>query len=135
MLGCRKEVKAVSSQWGRDETYRWPSAKPVWTIAALVVAVAATIGTAVYEYKQQWTFFQRLYLTKYINTVARPWLKSAPYDLVYVVEAKGQWQRRATDKDLTDAAIAPWPLPRTPDRKAHSSATAEIGRASCRERV
>jgi type IV secretory pathway TraG/TraD family ATPase VirD4 len=77
----------------------------VWTIAALVVAVAATIGTAVYEYKQQWTFFQRLYLTKYINTVARPWLKSAPYDLVYVVEAKGQWQRRATDKDLTDAMM------------------------------
>ena len=101
-LGVREGSKAVSSKWGREESYHWPSSKPLWTITALVLAVAATIGTAAYEYKQQWTFFQRLYLGKYINTIARPWLKSAPYDLVYVVDAKGKWQRRATDKDLTE---------------------------------
>lgn len=49
----------MSSKWGRDETYHWPSAKPVWTISAFVVGVAAIIGTAVYQVEAGWTPLER----------------------------------------------------------------------------
>jgi len=60
----------------------------VWTITALVVAVLAMAGTAVYQYQQQWTFFERLYLKTYISSATRPWLKSASYPMLYRVEGK-----------------------------------------------
>jgi hypothetical protein len=34
----------MSRVWGRDETYRWPSDKPVWTITVLVV-----MGPGIFE--------------------------------------------------------------------------------------
>jgi type IV secretory pathway TraG/TraD family ATPase VirD4 len=93
----------VKNQWGRDETYQWPSSKPVWTITALVLAVAATVGTAAYQYEREWTFLQREYLRAYISSVARPWLKAAHYPLVYRIE--GQRERLAVDADFNDPAV------------------------------
>jgi type IV secretory pathway TraG/TraD family ATPase VirD4 len=75
----------------------------VWTITALVVAVAATIGTAVYEYEQQWTFLQKRYLLAYLSSVARPWLKAAPYPMVFRVE--GKQERLAVNEDFSDPAV------------------------------
>jgi hypothetical protein len=36
----------MSRVWGRDETYRWPSDKPVWTITALALTVVAVLAAA-----------------------------------------------------------------------------------------
>jgi hypothetical protein len=33
----------MSKVWGREETYRWPSGKPVWTIMAVALAVVAAV--------------------------------------------------------------------------------------------
>jgi hypothetical protein len=92
----------VSNRWGRDETYHWPSDKPVWTLTVLVVAVAAMVGAAVYQYQRQWTFLQQTYLKTYIST-ERSWVKSAPYPILYRVE--GKQQRAAVDDDLSDPAV------------------------------
>jgi hypothetical protein len=40
----------VKNRWGREETYRWPSGRPVWTIAALALTAVAVLATAGYEY-------------------------------------------------------------------------------------
>jgi type IV secretory pathway TraG/TraD family ATPase VirD4 len=93
----------VKNQWGRDETYQWPSSKPVWTITALVLAVLATIATAVYEYTQEWTFLQKKYLVAYVSSVSRPWLKAAPYPMVFRIE--GKQERLAVNQDFSDPAV------------------------------
>ena len=41
----------MSRVWGREETYRWPSDKPVWTITALLLTVVAVLAAAGYEYR------------------------------------------------------------------------------------
>ncbi len=88
--------------WGREETYRWPSDKPVWTITALVLAVAATVGMAVYQYQQQWTLLQQAYLKTYIST-ERIWLKSATYPMLY--RGEGKQKRAAVDEDFRDPSV------------------------------
>ncbi|MGH9565938.1 MAG: hypothetical protein ACRD4I_08150 [Candidatus Angelobacter sp.] len=93
----------MKNQWGRDEGYHWPSSKPVWTIKALVLAVMATIATAVYEYTQEWTFLQKKYLVAYVSSVSRPWLKAAPYPMVFRIE--GKQERLAVNEDFSDPAV------------------------------
>lgn len=93
----------MSTKWGRDESYRWPSSKPVWTITALVLAIAATLATAAYQYTQEWTFLQKKYLTHYASSVMRPWLKAAPYPMVYRIE--GKQERLAVNEDFSDPAV------------------------------
>jgi type IV secretory pathway TraG/TraD family ATPase VirD4 len=88
--------------WGREETYRWPSDKPVWTITALVLAVAALLAAAGYEYKQEWTFVQRDYLAVYLGSM-RTWLKNGNYSIVYRIE--GKQKRAASNRDLYDPAL------------------------------
>jgi hypothetical protein len=34
----------MSRVWGREETYRWPSDKPVWTITALALTVVVLLA-------------------------------------------------------------------------------------------
>jgi hypothetical protein len=92
----------VSNRWGRDETYHWPSDKPVWTLTVLVLTVLAMAGTAVYQYQRQWTFLQQTYLKTYIST-ERSWLKSAPCPILYRVE--GKQQRAAVDDGLSDPSV------------------------------
>ncbi|HEV2112770.1 MAG TPA: type IV secretion system DNA-binding domain-containing protein [Terriglobales bacterium] len=89
-------------EWGR-KSYGWPSRKPVWTLTALLLSVAAMVAAGVYQY-QQWTFLQKRYLSVYIGSGARTWLKSAPYQLLFRVEP-GKEQRAAVDADLDDPAV------------------------------
>lgn len=93
----------MNKKWGREETYRWPSDKPVWTITTLVLAVVAVIGSAAYQYQREWTELQRVYLKTYIATGMRTWMKSASYALVYRVE--GTKRRAALNDDLSDEAV------------------------------
>jgi type IV secretory pathway TraG/TraD family ATPase VirD4 len=92
----------VSTKWGRHETYHWPSDKPAWTITVLVLALTVTMGTAVYQYQNQWTFLQQAYLKTYIST-ERTWLKTAPYPMVYRID--GQKERFAVNEDFSDPTV------------------------------
>ena len=93
----------MSTRWGRDESYRWPSDKPVWTLTALVVALFAMAGGAAYQF-EQWTLLERLYLGTYIGSEMRPWVKSAPYAVLYRIE--GKQKRAAREVDLSDPAVS-----------------------------
>ncbi|HEY6352005.1 MAG TPA: type IV secretion system DNA-binding domain-containing protein [Candidatus Angelobacter sp.] len=91
------------TQWGRKENYRWPNRRPLALITALLVAAAATIGTAVYDYKQQWTFLQQTYLKPYLNSVSHPWVKTMAFTLVYRID--GKKEQLARNEDFTDPAV------------------------------
>ena len=113
----------MGAKWGREETHHWPSSKPVWVITALVLAVLATIGTAVYDYERKWTFFQKKYLVAYISSVSRPWLKSAPYPLVFRID--GRQERLAVDADLSDPAVLQGRAKLQWDRKSYLNTEVE----------
>ncbi len=93
----------MKNAWGREESYRWPSNRPVWTITVFMLSALAMLGAGVYQYKQQWTFLQQEYLKTYIASGARPWLKTSSYLLLYRVE--GNRERLVVDADLSDPMV------------------------------
>ncbi len=93
----------MSRVWGREETYRWPSDKPVWTITALALTVVAVLAAAGYEYARKWTYFQQAYLGTYIGSEVRLWSKTTPSLVAYRIE--GKQKRAAVDRDLSDPAV------------------------------
>jgi Type IV secretion-system coupling protein DNA-binding domain len=93
----------MSRVWGRDETYRWPSDKPVWTITALALTVVAALAAAGHEYARKWTYFQQAYLGTYIGSEVRLWSKTTPSLVAYRIE--GKQKRAAVDRDLSDPAV------------------------------
>ncbi len=94
----------MSKVWGREETYRWPSDKPVWTITALMLTVVAVMATATHEYLRKWTYFQQAYLGMYIGSEVRLWSKTTPSLVAYRIE--GKQKRLAVDRDLSDPAVS-----------------------------
>jgi hypothetical protein len=76
----------MSRVWGREETYRWPSDKPVWTITALALTVVAVLAAATHEYLREWTYFQQAYLGTYIGRGVRLWSKTTPSLVAYRIE-------------------------------------------------
>ena len=94
----------MSRVWGRAETYRWPSDKPVWTITALVLTVVAVLAAATHEYLREWTYFQQAYLGTYIGSEVRLWSKTTPSLIAYRIE--GKQKRAAVDRDLSDPAVS-----------------------------
>lgn len=80
------------TQWGRKENYSWPSRRPLALITALLLAAAATIATAFYDY-QHWTLLQQAYLKPYLNSVTHPWIKPRPLRSCIASRAKKRsWQ-------------------------------------------
>ncbi len=94
----------MSRVWGRAETYRWPSEKPVWTITALALTVVAVLAAAGYEYTRKWMYFQQAYLGTYIGSEVRLWSKTTPSLVAYRIE--GKQKRLAVDRDLSDPAVS-----------------------------
>lgn len=93
----------MSKVWGRQEIYRWPSDKPVWTITALMLTVVAVLAMATHEYLRKWTYFQQAYLGMYIGSEVRLWSKTTPSLVAYRIE--GKQKRLAVDRDLSDPAV------------------------------
>ena len=90
-----------TNQWGRKESYNWPSAKPLWTISALLVGIAVTLGAAVYQYEMSWTPLERYWFPSYLKMQFMSWLglKANQYRLLEVEDRKGQ-KRLALDQDV-----------------------------------
>ena len=100
----------MKNQWGRDETYHWPSHKPVWTISAFVLGVLAIMGMAVFQFEMRWTPLERYWFPNYLKMHFAAWIgfKTSDYRLLEV-EDNQRRHRVATEQD-----VAPWegPLPR-----------------------
>src|SRR5260370_12238906 len=58
----------MRTEWGRDERTDWPSSKPVYTIALLILSVAAGAGVECVRYLRDWTPLERQYLLTYVGT-------------------------------------------------------------------
>jgi type IV secretory pathway TraG/TraD family ATPase VirD4 len=59
----------INQHWGRTGAAgTWPHPKPVYSIAALLVALLAAGASAAYRYAEIWTPLQRLYLAPYLRT-------------------------------------------------------------------
>ena len=89
--GAGRKYKAVTNQWGRNESYRWPSHKPMWTITAFVLGIAAILGTVVYQFEMQWTPLERYWFPKYLKMQFLGWLglKTSEYRMLEVVDRQG----------------------------------------------
>ncbi len=92
--------------WGRAESQGWPSSRPVYTIAALVVALVSASLVGFYCYSKVWTPLERLYLTRYLRTglLARLGVKTGSYQLLHVVNRKVS--RMALDGEVVPVTTA-----------------------------
>lgn len=83
----------MKQKWGREGyAGEWPSSKPVWTIAAFFLALAAAAAIYAYRYERVWTPLQRFYLTQYLASGTNPIRKSSRYLLLNTVDKKGSWR-------------------------------------------
>jgi len=58
----------MSQTWGRtDAAGTWLHPKPIWTVAAVLLAAAAVTLVAVYRYHVAWTPLQRAYAPTYLR--------------------------------------------------------------------
>lgn len=96
----------MSREWGR-ESYAgdWPSRKPVGIILALVVAVASAVGIEALRYKYQWTFTQRFYLARYIQTGFTGTLRKQGYYMMLAVVDRRGLHRIAFADELAPATL------------------------------
>lgn len=116
----------MSREWGR-ESYagEWPSRKPVGIILALVIAIASVAAIEAIQYKQQWTFAQRFYLARYIQTgLAGTLRKQGYYTMLAVVDRRGFHRIVFADE------LAPATLPNGEQGEALTQAAVDRGAAS-----
>ncbi len=82
------------AEWGRKEySKEWPSRRPVWSIAAFLVAVLTFAGILTVKYERSWTAAQGLYWKDYLKSGA--WGQTSArsvskYTLLEGMAAKGQ---------------------------------------------
>ena len=100
----------MKDRWGRDETYHWPSNKPVWTISAFVFGVLAIMGMAIYQIEMRWTPLQRYWLPSYLkmHLAAGLGFKASDYRLLEVEDSQGR-HRVAVEQDVAPR-VGPLPL-------------------------
>jgi type IV secretory pathway TraG/TraD family ATPase VirD4 len=81
----------MSKPWGRrDGAGDWQNPKPVWTYAALLVALASVVALEAYQYAEVWTPLQRLYVSPYLRSAMAATLRrSGSYRLLTVIGPRG----------------------------------------------
>src|SRR6266478_7695751 len=89
----------MRAEWGRDERTDWPSSKPVYTIALLILVVAAGAGVECVRFLRVWTPLERYYLLSYVGTeIAGTVRQSGGYTLLEIVTRKES--RLALDREV-----------------------------------
>jgi len=89
----------MRTEWGRDERTDWPSSKPVYTIALLILSVAAGAGVECVRYLRDWTPLERQYLLTYVGTeIAGTVRQNGRYTLLEVATRKES--RLALDSEV-----------------------------------
>src|ERR1700687_4177600 len=101
----------MSKPWGRREgAGNWQNPKPVWSLAALLIALLGAIAVEAYQYAAVWTPLQRYYLSPYLRSAMAGVLltRTGSYRVLTVVGRRGT--RFALDDEVrpvtseTDAA-------------------------------
>jgi hypothetical protein len=92
------------------EERNWPRYSPVFTLLAMVLAVAATLAVFAYQFKTKWSPLQRLYLKPYVWTAhlsssRNPYLRPAHTWPVLTIAGVHEC-RLATNGDVELTAIA-----------------------------
>ena len=92
----------MKQKWGRARyAGSWPSDKPVWTIAAVIVAVIAGAMIGRLTHAWSWTPLQRCYADTYEATdSARATARNATYSVLVVLTRTGN--RLALDSDVIE---------------------------------
>ena len=92
----------MSHTWGRtDAAGTWPHPKPVWTMAALLIAMVSRAALGTYQYAAVWTPLQRLYRPSYVRSALMSGLgftTNGRYRLLQVVDRTGS--RFALDREV-----------------------------------
>ncbi len=89
----------MRTEWGRDERTDWPSSKPVYTIALLILSLAAGAGVEGVRFLRVWTPLEKHYLLTYVGTeIAGTIRQNGQYTLLEVVTRKGN--RLALDGEV-----------------------------------
>ncbi len=96
----------MNQVWGRRENTRWPSSRPVYTITALVIALASGFVITYHRYTEVWTPLERLYLMQYLRSgvMARLGVKADRYQLLNVANRKAS--RLALDDEVVPVTTA-----------------------------
>ena len=81
----------MSKPWGRrDGPGDWQNPKPVWSLAALLVAILSAVAVEAYQYAAVWTPLQRFYLSPYLrSSMAVVLTRSGSYRVLNVVGRRG----------------------------------------------
>ena len=97
----------MTEVWGRAHgAGTWPHPKPIWMMAALLLALATSSATAFYQYIA-WTPLQRLYLPSYLRAEimgATGFTTTGRYRLLQIETAAGR--RFALDEEVRPMAGA-----------------------------
>src|SRR5258708_33198626 len=92
----------MNHTWGRsDSAGTWPHPKPVWMMAALLIATVSAGAFGTYQYATVWTPLQRLYLPSYLRSALMGGLgftTNGRYHLLQVVSRTGS--RLALDHEV-----------------------------------
>ena len=93
----------MSHRWGRiDAAGIWPNRKPLWTLGALLIALASGLGVFAYRYQTAWTPLQRVYLSAYLRSALATVLSArGRYELLEVTDHTNPGGRLAVDEEVT----------------------------------
>jgi hypothetical protein len=99
----------VTETWGRsDSAGTWPHPRPVWTIAALLAALASALAIEAYQHAVHWTPLQRWYLSAYLRSAVLGGFgvtATEHYRLLQVIDRTGN-KRLALDDEVRPATTA-----------------------------
>lgn len=92
----------MKQKWGRARyAGSWPSDKPIWTIAAVIVAVVGGAIIGHFSYSRTWTPLQRCYADAYAATEsAGGSARNGTYSVLVVISQTGS--RLALDSDVIE---------------------------------
>src|SRR5579864_5076561 len=83
----------MTTRWGRtSEAGVWPRPKPVWTLAALLLALASGVAIGQYRYARVWSPLQQVDASAYLRSAIASMIGFAStgrYHLLHVVTATG----------------------------------------------
>ena len=81
----------MSKPWGhRDGAGNWLDPRPVWTLAALVIAMLSAVAVEGYQYAAVWTPLQRFYLSPYLRSaMAGVVTRTGTYRVLDVIDRRG----------------------------------------------
>src|SRR5580704_8083774 len=80
----------MSKPWGRREgAGNWQNPKPVWSLAALLIALLGAVAVEAHQYAAVWTPLQRYYLSYLRSAIADGLTRRGAYRVLTVVGRRG----------------------------------------------